>query len=303
MLQGFTWLKLATHVLAVAPMASPFVLMLHCVVHRPLFKKEFSRLDGLVHYVLAPFYGHTWNTFYCNSSSSFVLMGGQWIDTALTREIPILTQSADHHVRHHHVENNSPTDLSTTIFYQRDSLLDFSIYFFRFLLLISFELPLYFARKKQFGSAAKVFLSESLSLVACALVYKLSQNGPGTFFVFVLPFLLMRFGMMAGNWAQHAFVDPLEPFNDYRSSITCIETVYNTTCFNDGYHTSHHLNSTRHWQDHPEHLIANKAKFKQETAIIFRGIDFFIVTFYLFKFKEDSLACKKTLEPASIVYR
>ncbi len=44
-----------------------------------------------------------------------------------------------------------------------------------------------------------------------------------TLFVLILPFTLMRIGLMVGNWGQHAFVDADEPDSDYRSSITLID--------------------------------------------------------------------------------
>lgn len=65
LLYSFSIWRFALHVVLVAAQASPFVLMLHCVAHRPLFKKSLAPMDGLVHYVLAPFFGHTWNSFYC----------------------------------------------------------------------------------------------------------------------------------------------------------------------------------------------------------------------------------------------
>jgi Fatty acid desaturase len=80
--------------------------------------------------------------------------------------------------------------------------------------------------------------------------------------------------MMSGNWAQHSFLDQNDATNDYKTALTVVETVYNTTAFNDGYHTSHHLNPIRHWQDHPEHLVSNAEKFKDQRVIIFSGIDY-----------------------------
>ncbi len=41
----------------------------------------------------------------------------------------------------------------------------------------------------------------------------------------VLPFALLRLGLMAGNWGQHAFVDDEDPDSDYRSSITTIDVT------------------------------------------------------------------------------
>ena len=65
LIYSFSITKLVIHVLVIVGQATPYVLMLHCVCHRPLFKKSISVLDGLVHYVLAPFFGQSWNSFYC----------------------------------------------------------------------------------------------------------------------------------------------------------------------------------------------------------------------------------------------
>jgi len=77
-----------------------------------------------------------------------------------------------------------------------------------------------------------------------------------------------RFGMMAGNFAQHAFVDAAQPENPYRNSLTCINSTYNRRCFNDGYHIGHHVKATRHWTEMPADFIANRERYAQEDAIV-----------------------------------
>ena len=64
-------------------------------------------------------------------------------------------------------------------------------------------------------------------------------NWPATLAVFILPFFTFRIIAMTGNWAQHSFIDPADPGNAYRNSVTCINTKYNVKCWNDGYHISH----------------------------------------------------------------
>lgn len=46
-----------------------------------------------------------------------------------------------------------------------------------------------------------------------------------TAWVFLVPLVLMRFGLMVGNWGQHALVDEVEPDSDFRSSITLIDVA------------------------------------------------------------------------------
>jgi hypothetical protein len=105
--------------------------------------------------------------------------------------------------------------------YQRDSFLHFLHYVGKFLALVWLELPLYFVSKKRYGLAVKTFFWEVGTYVMFYFAYKF--NPQATICVYLLPFCLMRLGLMIGNWGQHAFVDNEEPDSDYRSSITLID--------------------------------------------------------------------------------
>jgi hypothetical protein len=188
----FSWVHALLHWPMQAFFCGPFTLMLHNHIHNNgVLDKKYAWLDRLVPYLLEPLMGHTWDSYYY------------------------------HHVKHHHAEGNGPDDLSSTIRYQRDELTDFLAYFVRFLLLIWIELPLYFLRKRKRALAIKAFSSEMLSYLA---IYLLAQyNFRATLMTMLLPLLQMRFGMMVGNWGQHAFVDEDQPDSDFRSSITLID--------------------------------------------------------------------------------
>lgn len=95
-----------------------FVLMLHYSQHTSPFKKEYKWINTYIAYVLAPFFGIPSGQYYL------------------------------HHIVMHHVENNVfPTDLSSTMPYQRDNFLHFIHYYLRYLCAIWIELP-YYAFKK-----------------------------------------------------------------------------------------------------------------------------------------------------------
>jgi hypothetical protein len=113
-----------------------------------------------------------------------------------------------------------------------------------------------------------------------------------TLFVFIIPYLSTRLLMMCGNWGQHAFVDKDSPDCEYRNSITCINTTYNRRCFNDGYHIGHHIKQTRHWTEMPEDFQKNIDTYAKERAIVFEGIDFFMVWVCLMLKRYDWLARK-----------
>lgn len=171
-----------------------FTLMLHNHIHNDgVFAKKYVWFDQAWPYILEPLMGHTWDSYYY------------------------------HHVKHHHVENNGPEDLSSTIRYQRDEFVDFLIYVGRFIFFIWIELPLYFFRKQRPQQAIRVAVVEVASY---AVVYALAKNYfYPTLFVFIMPLLHMRLGMMIGNWGQHALVDDLDPKSSFRSSITLIDVT------------------------------------------------------------------------------
>lgn len=173
-----------------------YTLMMHQHIHmRGILAKRFAILDTVFPYITDPLMGHTWNTYY-------------W-----------------HHVKHHHVEGNGPDDLSSTIRLQRDNPLHFAYYVGRFFWLIWLDLPLYFLRKGKPTAAMRAAFWELGTYSAIYSLYRFTGNLQAIFCVFLLPLLLLRVGLMIGNWGQHAFVDDEEPDSDFRSSITLIDVA------------------------------------------------------------------------------
>ena len=83
---------------------------------------------------------------------------------------------------------------------------------------------------------------------------------------------IIRWGVMMGNWGQHAFVDPADPANPYKNSVTLINCPYNRTMYNDGYHCGHHVKANTHWADAPAAFEANVERYAHNNAIVFDGI-------------------------------
>ncbi|OAG10590.1 uncharacterized protein CC84DRAFT_1172974 [Paraphaeosphaeria sporulosa] len=237
-----------------------YTLMMHQHIHmRGILNKAYSAVDLAFPYIMDPLMGHTWNSYYF------------------------------HHVKHHHVEGNGPNDLSSTIRYQRDDVWHFLHYLGRFYFLIWFDLPRYFLRTRKTELALKAGACE---IASYAFYYTLFTyvNARATVFVYLVPLAIMRLGLMIGNWGQHAFVDETEPDSDFRSSITVIDVASNRYCFNDGYHTSHHLNPMRHWRDHPIAFLAQKSTYSSEHALVFYNIDYLMITFSLLAKNYEHLA-------------
>jgi fatty acid desaturase len=227
----------------------PYVLMLHNTCHRKLFKKKYSYLTKYTHWFLGLFFGQTPETYF------------------------------HHHIAMHHPENNLDSDLSSTMKYQRDSLRAFLKYLILFYIVGVLELCSYFKKRGRKRFALKILAGEIFSIALIILLS--SYNLKAALTVLVAPIMFTRFAMMAGNWAQHAFIDPIAPANIYRNSITCINTSYNKKCFNDGYHIGHHLRPALHWTEMPKDFVQNIEKYKQNDVIIFTGLDYFQIWFLL----------------------
>ncbi|KAI7153301.1 acylamide-delta3(E)-desaturase [Hortaea werneckii] len=227
------------------------VFLTHLLLYSRILNSSWAWLDKTFPYVLEPLMGHTWDSYYY------------------------------HHVKHHHVEGNGPGDLSSTIRYQRDDIGHFLHYVGRFMFLIWLELPLYFIQRKKYNLGIRAFLSEISSYAFMYGMWRWNPK-PATF-VFLLPFFLLRIGLMVGNWGQHALVDELEPDSDYRSSITLIDVPSNRYSFNDGYHTAHHLNPRRHWREHPAHFLQSKTTYAGNGALVFTNIDYIMLTITLLR--------------------
>ena len=236
----------------------PFGLMLHCTSHRILFKKEAGFLNHYIPWILAPFFGHSPETYYT------------------------------HHIGMHHAENNLEDDESTTMPYQRDSLRGFLHYFGTFLLVGIYHLAAYFFYKKRKRLLYRSVRGELVFLLFCAAMCFVSW--PATLVVFMIPFFLYRLVAMMGNWAQHAFIGADDPGNAYKNSITCINTKYNIKCWNDGYHISHHIKQTMHWTEHPIYFQKTIDDYAANNAVVFSGIHFLHVFIWLMRKRYDLLA-------------
>jgi hypothetical protein len=127
------WLGLLYDVALVAIFFQRFVLCLHYSEHRKIFKKEYGILNAYLQFVVAPFMGIPTGMYHL------------------------------HHVVMHHKENNVfPWDLSSTEPYQRDSVLHFLHYLFRFMFAAWIELP-YYALKRNKPMLAARALATSVS--------------------------------------------------------------------------------------------------------------------------------------------
>jgi fatty acid desaturase len=236
----------------------PYGLMMHCTSHRAFFKDKYRVLNHYLPWIIGPFFGQSPETYYT------------------------------HHVGMHHPENNMPEDESSTMKFQRDSVLGFAQYLGTFLFAGIYHLCNYFVHKHRKRLLYRSIRGEVLFIVMCIGLSFVSW--PATLVVFILPFFTFRIIAMTGNWAQHAFIDPTDPENAYKNSVTCINTKYNVKCWNDGYHISHHIQPTMHWTEHPVYFRNTLQDYIDNNAVVFDHIHFLHVFIYLMRGRYDLLA-------------
>jgi sterol desaturase/sphingolipid hydroxylase (fatty acid hydroxylase superfamily) len=218
----------------------PALLMMHAVAHRPTFRGPGIALQGLIRYGLPVFFGIS----------------------------PFAYQP--HHILMHHHEENAEADVSSTLGHKRTSGLEFARYYLRFLLFGVPHMSNYLARRRLWGTLALMLLGEAAYLVAA---YLLLREAPlPAVATTVLPYAATRFFLMAGNWAQHAFIDPQAPGDGVRNSTVLVNAAQNRRCFNDGYHAVHHRYRGMHWADMASHFCDHWREYSERGVIVFDGI-------------------------------
>jgi len=218
----------------------PVILGLHAVTHRPLFKRPYRRFTPLLTHVMPIFLG-----------------------------LPPFAYHA-HHVQMHHTAGNSEDDLSGTAQYQRDNPLHFLHYWARFTFFGYFHLASWLIRAGKGSQLPKILGGDLAVFTVMGLLTW--WNPLATTIAFWIPFALLRFFLMAGNWTEHAFVDVDAPDDSWRNSTNLLNTPYNHRAYNAGYHLIHHLVPGLHWADAPAAYQKRLGDLAAHDSIAFDGI-------------------------------
>ncbi|HEX5111443.1 MAG TPA: fatty acid desaturase [Saprospiraceae bacterium] len=260
LVQGWYWwlLYIPYAYVAQSYFKGRFGLMFHCMCHRPLFKKDYSWLHTYVTWVIAPIFGNTPETYFA------------------------------HHIVMHHVENNMEEDASSTLHYQRDNPVHFLKYFLRFITMGFVDTFMYLFHRKRKKVYMRMTEGEVVYILFC--IAMCFVNFRAAMMVLIVPVIYARFIMMLGNWTQHSFIDKSDPDGHFSSVYNCINNVYNRNCWNDGYHSIHHLNPALHYTDIPKTFLKNKENFVKHKTFIFDGIHYLHIFIYLMGKRYDKLA-------------
>lgn len=261
LLTGWVWWLVAAVYFYIAQFyfKGRFGLMFHCLCHRKTFKPAYQgKFHLYITWILCPLFGHAPEGYF------------------------------SHHMGMHHVENNNEEDTSSTMHYQRDSVVDFIKYFLNFIFLGVINTIQYLFNRKRKKLYTRLTLGEYIYAIFCIAMCFVDLKA--TMVVFIVPLLFARLVMMLGNWTQHSFIDAQDPDNLYTNSINCINTKYNHVCWNDGYHIIHHLRPGMHYTEMPGEFWKRKDEFAQRKAIVFDGIHYLHVFIYLMTRQYHKLA-------------
>ncbi|GBG25312.1 Hypothetical Protein FCC1311_015292 [Hondaea fermentalgiana] len=225
--------------------APRFMLTLHVTSHRRLFKQKYWPLN---------FMG-TMLGFFLGLPPGFYYI---------------------HHVMMHHVENNVfPYDVSSTMPHQRDTRWAMVHYISKYFTHAVFYLPYYALKKKKYGLFAFHAVCWVSYFIGGAYLYTL--HPVATLWTIPIPFVVLGGALMQGNFTQHVFVCPDDPFSNYRLTFNYVNHPDNQRTYNDGYHIDHHQNSRLHWSEVIQHFEDNIDKFADNDAFVFKEIDTQIV--------------------------
>ena len=223
-----------------AVLGGPVLLMVHALTHRPSFHGRGVWLRRYICHCLPLVYG----------LSPFAYR--------------------PHHLVMHHAEENRQEDLSSTLRYTRDRWSDFARYYLRFLLCGNFQLARYLRSRAQTRERRRFVAGETCHLAVMLLL--VWQAPAAALVVCVLPYALTRFFLMAGNWAQHAFVDLTALDDGVRNATILTNARHNRRCFNDGYHALHHRWPGLHWAEMSASYQADWRTYAENRVIVFDGI-------------------------------
>jgi hypothetical protein len=254
-----SWILVAIHVALVASSIGPFVTGFHDLTHHVIFKRRYRWLNHLAQWVLSTLMGSPPMTFF------------------------------SHHVAMHHVRNNGPTDVHSTMPYQRDSFRDFSVAYLR-LFFGAIATARWHWRRGHKRLVWQTLGGEGFFWVLTALLGWIHWQA--TVVCLVLPLFVCRTLFIVGNWAEHAFVDPLAPANIYRMSTNILGKKLNEEGFNVGYHIGHTLRPHQHCAELPAAFRVEEAEYGRQDAIVFERTNFPVIWWCLMWKRHEGLARK-----------
>jgi len=172
------------------------------------------------------------------------------------------------HTRNHHKYENGEKDVISNWDTPRDDPVAYLAYMPRFLMYVLNISPMIqFIEEKRYDYVGIMLASNIYYGLGFFLAFRLSPAFAIAYLGY--PFCEAMVLLSTFNWAWHVFLDPLDPDNEYASSITVLDGPVNV--LNEDYHLVHHQTPGAHWTQHPELYEKKKAGYVVNRASILRG--------------------------------
>jgi fatty acid desaturase len=180
------------------------------------------------------------------------------------------------HIYVHHVEDNGPADTQTTLFYDRNSYLDFCRSSLVIGLSFSFgvDVACYLLRKRKVKPLMTMWFG--MTVWYGMMLWLCFFNWQAALVCVVVQFL-NGVPTTAGAFSWHAFVDLDDFENIYRNTVNM--TSRNGEIYGGIYHIEHHLNPGMRWHD-----LAKRARELEPLHLKNEGLQFWKQDWFGFHF-------------------
>jgi hypothetical protein len=177
------------------------------------------------------------------------------------------------HIAIHHAEDNGIHDTQSMLAYDRASYFDLCVVSIMsgFSYVVPVDIVQYLRRRRR-TRLLRHFLG-GMAVYYAALTLLAMASWPAALFLLAWVFFASGTGAAVHNLWWHAFIDPHDPKNSYRSSMNVESGSESLGNFGSDYHLEHHLHPERHWTLLHEEAIGegHGGAYAAEEAFVLRG--------------------------------
>ncbi|KAL4504006.1 hypothetical protein ABPG72_022636 [Tetrahymena utriculariae] len=202
------------------------------------------------------------------------------------------------HSKNHHKYNNSHLDIISTADRPRDNFANWVRYLPRFTLYATnVSTVIQFYKERNYKCCINMIVGSLYFIgfvVFCYNIHPLFAFG-----YVIYPFFENVILLAAINWSWHAFIDPVNPDNEYAYNITIRFGTFNI--LEEDYHVVHHQYPGAHWTKHGELYEKHKEEYEKQKASMFQDTHAFEV-FGFVAFKQYDILANKLMTKENLTH-